>query len=160
MKYINLIRKNIEGDLMGNEIKIQKNTSILLVGLLLAIVFGGYLVFGATHANTQSTGVTVQPPSTIGNQPSGGIQEVYLKATAYGYDKNEIIVKKGIPVKFHFTAQNAGCGSYMQIRGLNVHAQSRNGQEDIIEFTPQQEGTYQYTCGMGMFPPGNFIVTA
>ncbi len=150
---------------MSNEIKIQKNTSLILIGLFLAIVFGVYLVFGATanaNANAQSTGLTTP---TLGNPsqpntPSGGIQEVYLQATGYGYDKSQITVKKGIPVRLHFTAKNAGCGSYMQIRGLNVHAQSRNGQEDIIEFTPQQEGTYQYTCGMGMFPPGNFIVTA
>ena len=153
---------------MSDEIKIGKNTGILLLGLFLAIVLGGYVVLGATASTAQlSGGNTISSSgSPSANQPNeapsvnGGVQEVYLKATGSGYDKSHITVKKGTLVRLHFTAVNAGCGSYMQIRGLNVHAQSRNGQEDIVEFTPQQEGTYQYTCGMGMFPPGRFIVIA
>jgi len=161
---------------MGNEIKINKTTGYILVGLLLAIMVGGYIVFG-TGPNQQvpgclQAGTCMKPsnvqgaPTATSSQPnvpapSGSVQEVYLKATGSGYDKSEITVKKGIPVRLHFTAENAGCGSYLKIYGLNdVHALSQNGQEAIVDFTPTQEGTYQYSCGMRMYPPGNFIVTA
>ena len=159
---------------MTEEIRVQKNTVLIVVGLLLAIVFGGYLVFGTT-SNSQATGVTTlgQTTKTIGNQPNQavpsagqpsapnkGMQEVYLKATGYGYDKSEITVKKDIPVRLHFTAENAGCGRQLVIYGLDVRALSQNGEEAIVEFTPTKEGSYQYSCGMRMFPPGNFIVTA
>ena len=144
----------------------------MLGGLILALVIGAYFVFGTTVLNPEKSSVSAQKTQvakTNDNQPNqqnsaaspdGGIQEVYLKATGYGYDKSEITVKKGIAVRLHFTAENAGCGSYLVIYGLNVKALSKNGQEAITEFTPQQEGTYQYSCGMHMFPPGNFIVTA
>ncbi len=155
---------------MSNEIKIQKNTGIVLIGLFLAIVLGGYLVWASSNTNAQVTGVSVpgQTPPAIGNQPSqatapssGGIQEVYLKATGSGYDKNEVTVKKGIPVRLHFTAVNAGCGSYLKIYGIDgAGVQSKGGQEAVVEFTPTQEGTYQYSCGMRMYPPGNFVVTS
>ena len=74
-------------------------------------------------------------------------------------NKNEITVKKDIPVRLHFTAENAGCGRQLVISGLDVRALSQNGEEAIVEFTPTKEGSYQYSCGMRMFPPGNFVVT-
>ncbi len=161
-----IINLKPEGDKMNNEIKIQKTTGLLLVGLLLAVVVGGYLVFGAGSNAGQTVG-TPQPPAEnqpgTTNQPSStgeNVQEVYLKATASGYDKSEIVVKKGVPVKLHFTAQNAGCGSYLVIYGLNEKVLSKNGQEGILEFTPQQEGSYEYNCGMRMFKGGKLVVTA
>lgn len=152
---------------MSNEIKINKTTAYLLVGLFLAIGVGGYIVFGAGSNQPSSSCTTPDDctaPSTVqgtpSTAPSGGAQEVYLKATGSGYDKSEITVKKGIPVRLHFTAQNAGCGSYLVIYGLDVKVLSRNGEEAVVEFTPEQEGTYQYSCGMRMYPPGKFIVTS
>jgi heme/copper-type cytochrome/quinol oxidase subunit 2 len=147
---------------MGNDITLNKTTAFLMAGLFLAIVVGGYLAFGASGPGAQpgdqpEANPPVQPSAT--GAPSGGVQEVYLKASSGGYDKSEITVKKGVPVKLHFTAQNAGCGSYLVIYGLNVKVLSK-GQEAVVEFTPQQEGTYEFNCGMRMFPPGKFVVTA
>ena len=69
------------------------------------------------------------------------------------------MVRKGVPVRLHFTAINAGCGSQLVIYGMNVKALSR-GQETVVEFTPEKEGTFEYNCGMRMFDPGRFVVTA
>ena len=144
---------------MENEVKINKTTALLLAGLFLAVVAGGYVVFadnGQSQPAVPSGGSgEVQPPAATGD-----MQEVYLKATAGGYDKSEIVVKKGIPVRLHFTAINAGCGSQLVIYGMNVKALSRNGQEAVVEFTPQNEGTFEYNCGMKMMDPGRFVVTA
>lgn len=147
---------------MGNEVTLNKTTAYLLAGLFLAIVIGGYVVFaGNGQAGSVPQAVQGQPPDAA-QAPSaaGGVQDVYLKATASGYDKSEIVVKKGVPVRFHFSAKNAGCGSLLVIYGLDVKVVSQNGEEKVVEFTPQKEGTYEYNCGMRMFDPGKFVVTA
>ncbi len=155
---------------MSDEIKISKKMLYMFFGLIIASIVGGYLIFGSeittpgngdtTFTRTQAT--VAQPAVT---QNAQGLQEVYLKATSAGYDKNEIVVKKGIPVRLHFSAKNAGCGSYMVIYGLknglrDVNAISRNGEDYIVDFTPQNEGTYEYNCGMRMFRGGRFVVVA
>jgi plastocyanin domain-containing protein len=142
---------------MSEEIKIHKTTLLMFAVFLAAVVAA--VGFFATGSNAGASG----KESSIVTNPavgSGNAQDVYLKATSSGYDKRELTVKKGIPVRLHFTAVNAGCGSLLVIYGLDVKALSKNGQEAVVEFTPTQEGTYQYSCGMRMFPPGNFIVTA
>jgi len=87
-------------------------------------------------------------------------QDVYIRALNTGsYDKQEVTVKKGIPVRLHFTADpDAGCGRQMVIYGLNVRAISKNGEENIVDFTPQDAGTYEYNCGMRMWRPGRLVV--
>lgn len=115
----------------------------------------GQLANAAANGNNGNSPSANQP-----NQAQATIQDVYIKATSYGYDKYEVTVKKGIPVRLHFTAINAGCGSYLKIYGMNVGVQSKGGQEATVEFTPTSEGTYEYNCGMRMFPPGKFVVVA
>ncbi len=153
---------------MTDEIKINRTTLLLFIGLIAVMAAGAYFAFGGSSdgsgskgsndiKGSKSTGDSGVAAATIGND---GFQEVYLKAFSGGYDKREIIVKKGVPVRFHFTAQNAGCGSYLVIYGLGVNALSKNNQETVVEFKPDTEGTYEYNCGMRMFPPGRFVVNS
>ena len=163
----------------------QKTTVLLVAGLVLAVLFGAYTVFstpsqvksGAEPANTH-----VPPPqaakaggcgcggiigtgsgSSSANVTTGGnAQDIYIRALATGvYDNMEITVKKGSPVRLHFTADpQAGCGRQLVIYGLNVQAVSQSGEEDAVVFTPQDAGTYEYSCGMRMWGPGKLIVTS
>ncbi len=120
---------------------------------------------GATGASGAGTGNAGQ---TGGSAGSGGAtqpaaQDVYVKALGganFGtYDNNQITVKKGVPVKLHFTAEpSAGCGQTLVVYGLNVRVTSRNGQEAVAEFTPKDAGTYEYSCSMHMFGPGKLTV--
>jgi hypothetical protein len=145
--------------MMGDSIRISRTTAMLVAGFMLAIVIGGYAVAAAP--------VQKQAPAAAGNTaaalPGGSqtaAQDVYLTATSSGYDRSQITVRKGIPVRLHFTAINAGCGSYLVIYGMGVNVLSKNNAEAVVEFTPQAEGTFEYNCGMRMFPPGRFVVTA
>ena len=85
--------------------------------------------------------------------------DVYIKALSDGkYDNQVLTVKKGVPVRLHFTADpNAGCGKEMVIYGMGISATSNNGEEDVVEFVPQQEGTYQISCGMRMWGPAQLV---
>ncbi|VVC02710.1 Cupredoxin-like domain protein [Candidatus Bilamarchaeum dharawalense] len=152
-----------------SDIVIQKTTAFLFVGLILAILVGGYVVFGTASApNKSQIGVANnQVPQNSsegqlqanGSQPAN-VQEIYIKALPNGsYDKEEVTVNAGVPVRIHFTTQgNVGCGSMLVLYGLNQKTYSKNGQEGIIEFTPTTPGTYEYSCGMRMWGPGKLIV--
>ncbi|MFN7991827.1 MAG: cupredoxin domain-containing protein [Candidatus Micrarchaeia archaeon] len=135
-------------------ITIRKSTAYLMIGLVVAVLFGAYIVFSAPGSGNQGTNVG------SGGVSGGPAQEIYIKALSDGtYDKQEVTVKKGMLVRLHFTAdRNAGCGRQMVIYGLNVNAISRSGEESVVEFTPQQAGTFEYNCGMRMWRPGRLNV--
>lgn len=100
-------------------------------------------------------------PDAAGAAPT--VQDVYVRALGgadFGaYDKTELTVKKGVPVRLHFSADaDAGCGRSLVVYGLNVRLTAKNGQEAVAEFTPQEAGTYEYSCSMRMFGPGKLIV--
>ena len=141
---------------MGNDIQISKTTALLLAGLFLAIVIGGYAVFAAGESRTQAAAPSgPQQPADPGQQ----VQDVYVKALSTGaYDNPQVEVKRGVPVRFHFSTDgHAGCGSALYLDGFNVRLVS-SGEDEVAEFTPQQDGTFPYHCGMNMFR-GRMIVT-
>lgn len=144
---------------MSDEIRIQRSTLGAFGALLLALVAGGYLVFGAGADSAGSSGSTTA--TVTGGNSGQPAQDVYIKALGGYYDKQEVSVKKGTPVRLHFSAaSDAGCGRQMVIYGMNVRVVASGDQESVVEFTPQKEGTYEFNCGMRMFRPGRFIVTA
>lgn len=136
------------------EFTISKKILFAAFAVLLAISFGAYIVYAQPNTT---------PPASAGvviSAPASGVQEISIKALSNGhYDKEEIIVNQGVPVRLTFTAdKNAGCGSILVIYGLNVQVSSQNGQPKVVEFTPEKTGTYQYSCGMRMWGPGKLIV--
>ncbi len=137
---------------------IQRSTFLAVVLLVLAIWAGGMAVIftgpgGAGPSNVANPQLAPQVAGPSVRAGGAGVQDVYVKALGTGfYDKAEVTVKKGIPVRFHFSAeQNAGCGRYIIIDGFSKNAISRSGEEQIMEFTPTAAGKYPYHCGMNMF---------
>jgi hypothetical protein len=116
---------------------------------------GGFIASGTKESGSSLANATAP-------QTGGAAQDIYIRALDTGvYDNMAITVKKSIPVRLHFTADtDAGCGRQLVIYGLNVQAVSQNGEEDVVEFTPQDAGTYEYSCGMHMWGPGKLVVTS
>ena len=144
----------------------KKETLLLGAGLIVLVWLGVMFVF-FSEGQKKPADAALQVDTAKGSDSQvganvGGTQDVYLRALSNGtYDKSEITVKKGVPVRLHFTADpNAGCGRAMMIYGMNVRAISKSGEEQIVTFTPEKEGSYQYNCTMGMWRPGRFVVTA
>ena len=137
--------------------KLAENTKserIFLIAIALAIVafFGLVMAFG----NSPASNTPVPNGNNVNDSPvqgNGQIQDVYIKALGTGvYDKPTVTVKKGVPVRLHFSAeQNSGCGRAFYMRNFNVQLVSKNGEEQTAQFTPAKEGTYEYSCGMRMF---------
>ncbi|VVB66338.1 Cupredoxin-like domain protein [Candidatus Gugararchaeum adminiculabundum] len=137
----------------------------LLLAAVAAIVLlaGGYMIFaGCCGGIPASAGKVANSALASASNGTAGAQDIYIRALANGqYDNMQVTVKKGTPVRLHFTADpSAGCGRYFKIYGLGVDARSNSGEEQVVEFTPTAEGTYDYSCGMRMWGPGKFTVTA
>ncbi|MBI5225966.1 cupredoxin domain-containing protein [Candidatus Micrarchaeota archaeon] len=123
---------------------------VLMVGVAIGFIS---LVMATTPTAAPVVGgqgqAVVQPP---GNNPGSGVQDVYVRAQPSGrYDYEQITVKKGIPVRFHFTAERgSGCGAQLIMESFGVRLISR-GEEQVATFTPTQTGQFAYHCGMNMF---------
>ena len=87
-----------------------------------------------------------------------GIQVVTSTLSSGRYPN--ITVQAGTPVKWVIEAPAGsinGCNYKMLLREYDIEHTFQEG-ENVIEFTPAKEGTYQYSCWMGMIH-GNIFVT-
>ncbi len=81
---------------------------------------------------------------------NGGVQEVSIAVTRYGYEPRNLTIKAGVPVRWKIDGTGAaGCTSIMTIPALNVSQALRSG-ENIIEFTAPNKGQLAFMCSMGM----------
>jgi hypothetical protein len=96
------------------------------------------------------------PPPFEVQTNAEGIQEFTLVITPGGYDPIRFAIKKGIPVRMHFRMLGqVGCGNE-----LNFPSDPRNPSsltlesekdEEILDFTPQQAGDFQFFCAHQMY---------
>jgi sulfite exporter TauE/SafE/copper chaperone CopZ len=119
-----------------------KASGVLVIVLGLILVNRGLSLFGK--------------PSLIGNssvrvaQIAGNEQVVRMEVGPNSYEP--ITVQKGIPVKWivHADEKNLnGCNGTIVVPKYNIEKKLIAG-DNIIEFTPQEDGTIGYSCWMGM----------
>lgn len=121
--------------------------SAMLVMVLGFIMMGRGMMLSGVNAT----------PAVVDNTPKGnvavmenGVQVVAIDLQPNSYDP--IIVQKGIPVKFIINAEAEninGCNDAVIIPKYNIEKGLQAG-ENIIEFTPEEAGTFPYSCWMGM----------
>ena len=81
----------------------------------------------------------------------GTTQTVRMSAGLRGYTPSHFTVRAGIPVKWIVDGTKAeGCVSVFQAPQLNIRKLLSRG-DNVFEFTPQQPGTYAFSCSMGMY---------
>jgi len=134
----------------------------MLIGITaLAAFLIGYFAFPSSSAGaptptpiaTLIASATPTPGQTASATPNAQVQLVAIRALSNGYyDKQEITVKAGIPVKLDFSAEpQAGCGRQFILDGFNVQLISKTGETESATFTPTAPGDYAYHCGMNMW---------
>ncbi|NIM57982.1 MAG: cupredoxin domain-containing protein [Candidatus Aminicenantes bacterium] len=85
------------------------------------------------------------------------IQEVKIVVKG-GYSPDVIVVKKGIPVRLDFYRdETADCSDTIVFGDFKIRKPLPAFKTTAIEFTPEKEGEYVFTCGMGMMR-GKIIV--
>jgi plastocyanin domain-containing protein len=81
---------------------------------------------------------------------AGGVQEVTI-AVQGGYSPAQVRVKRGAPVRLVFDRQEtSGCSEEVVIPEFGVRRFLPAFQKTVVEITPRNAGTFEFTCGMSM----------
>lgn len=89
---------------------------------------------------------------------SDGVQTVAIDLESNYYAP--IVVQKGIPVRFNIRAAEDminGCNNAIIISKYGIEKRLEPG-DNIIEFTPSEEGVISYSCWMGMLRSNILVV--
>ncbi len=149
--------------------------AVARVGAVLVLCFALIMAFNATaligakgapEANTPPV-ATPAPSAPAGDETAAlikkalgkgyipalvgdGVQTVEAELDRARYPF--IIVEKGVPVEFTITAKKGsitGCNASVALPSYGLEQALEEG-ENLISFTPDQEGLVSYTCWMGM----------
>ncbi|MCD7918888.1 MAG: sulfite exporter TauE/SafE family protein [Clostridiales bacterium] len=137
--------------LAAGMLKTHWRQRMLQVGSILLVIMGIFMI----QNNLVLTGFTVSSKSTNTDEAvvstiDGDVQYVTTTLHANGYD--DIQVTAGIPVVWTIEVDEKnlnGCNNEIVLSAFNQQVKLTAG-EVVIEFTPTEEGTYTYSCWMGM----------
>lgn len=122
-------------------------TSSILLAVALLIVWTvllGWFFFGPRKVALAQTGV-------------GGVQELSVTVQG-GYSPAQIVVKRGVPVRLTFRRmETSSCSERVVFPDFNLSKKLPENENVTLEFTPDKDGAYSFTCGMGMYK-GTLIV--
>jgi plastocyanin domain-containing protein len=90
-------------------------------------------------------------PKSRQSNTTAGIQEVTVTVDG-GYDPSQIVVQVGYPVRLNFDRKDpSSCLEEIRFPAFHIAQALPLNQVTAIEFTPDQPGKYEFTCGMNMF---------
>ncbi len=117
---------------------------VTVSGVLLIVLVNWYFFFS-------------RKKETSVEQEEGGFQEIKITVKG-GYDPDVIVVKKGIPVRLNFYRDETDdCSDTIVFGDFKIRKPLHAYKTTPVEFTPEKEGEYEFTCGMGMLR-GKLIV--
>ncbi len=122
-----------------------KNSAVILV-VLIYVCMNLFRCMGLYDVFSDSNGSN----SAVKAEIVDGVQVVSTSLASGKYP--DIAVKKGVPVKWVINASEGtinGCNYKMILKEYNIEYEFKTG-ENVIEFTPQETGSIQYSCWMGM----------
>ena len=146
---------------------VMKIGAVLVVVMALSMMSQGFALGGWNFGGKNLSGGEERLVSQSGEEKSSAKGEEksldgkkiemtegkqIVKSILNPYRYPAITVKKGIPVHWEIEApENAlnGCNYKMIFRDFGFAYEMDYG-TNVIEFTPEQAGTFQYTCWMGM----------
>ena len=133
---------------------------VLRVGAILVVVMGlSMMMQGTSLSGLDKKVVTIfslkeskqiQADNTNVAAEKNGVQ--YVSSTLESGHYPDIIVKAGEPVKWTIKASEKninGCNYKILLQDFNQEHTFEPG-KNVIKFTPEKEGTYTYSCWMGM----------
>lgn len=143
--------------------KILKASGAIVIVLGLVMINNGLVLTGSgfdfkSMVDSVSGSATLTT-NTVNNlaTTNGGYQEIRMEVNRYGWEPDKFVLKKGVPVKWIITGKEiTGCNNAIQVPKYGLNFDIIKG-EQVIEFTPTEEGTVRWSCWMGMIP-GTFIV--
>ncbi|MBR9683916.1 hypothetical protein GOV03_05255 [Candidatus Woesearchaeota archaeon] len=143
--------------------KILKVSGVVIIILGLVMVNRGLALTGTGYDfNSITSGFTFV--DDVSDEEAGselvfkdGYQEIRMEVNQYGWEPDKFVLKKDVPVRWIIEGKEInGCNNAIQVPKLGLNFDIKKG-EQIIEFTPTEEGTISWSCWMGMIP-GVFLV--
>lgn len=133
--------------------------NILIVLILLALGAGAIWYVNqsgqpTTNDAEQTTAASTPAPvsdlqGSSENVTADGVREITIEGSEFKFSLNALTFTSGQPVRLIF--KNAGKMPHdWVVDELGVRTKIiEGGKEDIIEFTPDKAGTYEYYCSVG-----------
>lgn len=111
---------------------------VVILGALAAIAWvNWYFLFSGREPVAAAHGVS-------------GVQEIRVRVEG-GYVPASVRVSAGRPVRMVFDRQErSGCSEELVMPAFGVKRFLPPFEETVVEFTPREAGTFEFTCGMGM----------
>lgn len=110
---------------------------------------------GGRATSPATTEPTVAPPPAA---TAEDVQTIDLKVSGGEYQPASFNVQAGKPVRLNVTRdEKPTCGDVLTIPSQNISKPIPVNQVTTIEFTPQQAGDLEFTCGMKMMK-GKIVV--
>jgi len=129
---------------------IMRLSGIFLVLLGLIMVNNG-LTLSGSGINLKTTG------GPQGSNVTEELQVIRMTVDASGWSPDTFILKKGIKVRWIIDVKKlTNCNKEIIVKDYGLDIKLKTG-ENIVEFTPEKEGTIRWSCWMGMIP-GTFTV--
>jgi len=75
---------------------------------------------------------------------AAGEQMIHMTAKKFEYNPSEITVKKGVPVVIEIVSLDRKHG--FTIPELHIRMDVKPGQKNVVRFTPDQAGTFNFHC--------------
>jgi plastocyanin domain-containing protein len=81
---------------------------------------------------------------------AGGVQEVTITVHG-GYEPAEVRLQKGVRARLVFDRQEtSGCSEEVVLPDFGIRRFLPAFQKTTVELTPDQAGSFEFTCGMSM----------
>ena len=88
---------------------------------------------------------------------ASGVQEIGIRIDG-GYSPSTVRVKRGVPIRLVFDRQErSSCSEEVVFGDFGVRRFLPAFEKTVVELTPKDAGTYEFTCGMGMMK-GQLVV--
>ena len=137
---------------------------ILKISAVIVLILGLVMISRGLTLTGTFIGFSSSVPSAVAGQPNAalqivdGYQIVNMDVDASGYSPNSFVVKLGVPVRWNVNVkQLTSCNQELVLNQYGIDRNLKKGL-NVIEFTPNKEGTLAFSCGMGMLR-GSFVVT-
>ena len=121
--------------------------------IVISIIVAGAIIGGAillVSSGSASNCDASAPANNVSVVDGKQIVEIHAKG---GFQPRKSIAKAGIPTVLRFdTSGTFDCSSSVRISGLGVTKSLPQTGETDIDIGIAKSGTFQGTCGMGMYP--------
>ncbi|MBY9079267.1 sulfite exporter TauE/SafE family protein [Paenibacillus sp. HN-1] len=136
--------------------QVLKASAVIVIILGLVMLNRGFALAGISLPYEQGR---ISPNAVIAELNENG-QTQLATAQAGKNSYPQIVVQKGIPVTWnlHIEQENLNtCNDALSIPRLKIEQKLQAG-DNLISFTPKEEGVYEYSCWMGMIRSSIVVV--